>query len=95
MLTYKCLPRLKKVREAKGLSQADLAALSGYHEFTIRRAEGGVSNRKGIKAQTASELAQALGVKLDDLLPASKPTLKFTQAHTRTMNALLNYRHTR
>lgn len=60
------LPRLKDVREAKLLTQRELADAAGVHEITISRLE------RGDKAQfaTVKKLAKALKVKPEELRDA-------------------------
>ncbi len=57
--------RLRELREAKGISPEELAALSGVHAQTIRKLEGG--ERAWPRLDIAKKLARALGVTLDDL----------------------------
>ncbi len=58
------LPRTKEWREARGLSQRELAAAAGAAERTVPRVEGGAS----VTPATARKLAAALGVTVSDLL---------------------------
>jgi len=57
--------RLRELREAKGLSQDDLARLSGVARATIQSAELG---RRKPRPSTRRRLAQALGVRPEDIL---------------------------
>ncbi len=52
--------RLREMREAKGLSQLQLAEAAGIRQGTISALETGKS--KGIDFSTAEALAKALGV---------------------------------
>ena len=57
--------RIRRLREAKGLSQMALRRLSGLSPTTIYRAEvGGVVTRK-----TVAKLVGVLGCEPDELLP--------------------------
>lgn len=57
--------RLKKLREAQGMTQADLSEHSGIHRVTVARYEiGDVS----MSLENASKLAAALGVTVDELV---------------------------
>jgi transcriptional regulator with XRE-family HTH domain len=55
---------LRRVREARGLSQADLAARSGVSRWTISHLERG---RGEPHPQTTERLAEALGVEPAEL----------------------------
>ena len=52
--------RFRRVREARGLSQDDLAAKSGVYQSTISRLERGETT--GIEFDVLDKLAQALDV---------------------------------
>lgn len=58
------LGRLREFRESQGLMQRELAQLAGTSEFTVMRAENGVS----IRPNTARKLANALGLSVADLM---------------------------
>lgn len=87
MISYQSLPRLTEIRKAKGWSVQELSDRSGYSEVTIRNAEGRISTMGGVKAKTASEIAQALGVTLEDLLGRKLP--KPAQMHKSYQRRLL------
>jgi transcriptional regulator with XRE-family HTH domain len=53
------LPNLRRVRERRAWSQADLARHAGVGKNTVARLEEG---RNGAHPRTAAKLAQALGV---------------------------------
>jgi transcriptional regulator with XRE-family HTH domain len=57
---------LAKLRLSRGLSQAQLASAIGTSQPHIAKMEGGSVN---LMFDTAGRLADALGVKLDDLRP--------------------------
>jgi len=61
------LPNLRKIREAKFLTQRDLAIRSGVTEVTISRIETG---RHQATLTTARKLAEALGVEPSALVGA-------------------------
>jgi DNA-binding Xre family transcriptional regulator len=58
------LGRLHDTRKARGLSQHDLADLSGVPVITISRAENG----RGVHTTTVAKLAAALGVEPGELM---------------------------
>ncbi|HYZ91837.1 MAG TPA: XRE family transcriptional regulator [Actinomycetota bacterium] len=58
---------LRRVREQRGLSQSDIAALAGVSASAISQAEGG---QRGLALDTVLTLAEALDVPLDKLLAA-------------------------
>lgn len=87
---HKRLPRLTKIRMDRGLTRDELADLVGCCERTIERAEGSLNMKQPISTQTAVEIAQALGVELDDLL--DKPLPKPYQNLVAIQQGLLNYR---
>jgi transcriptional regulator with XRE-family HTH domain len=55
--------KLRAIREAGGLSQARLAALTGMNPATIAKIEQGV--RKDPRISTLVDLADAMGVDVD------------------------------
>lgn len=57
--------RLAEVRQAHGMTQEQLAAVSGVHRVTIARIETGASSPN---VDTLKQLADALGVLVDDLI---------------------------
>ena len=58
--------RLRACREAKGLSQRELAKLAGLRHATISEIERGV--RQWIRTDVAMKLARNLGVSVDHLI---------------------------
>lgn len=60
--------RLKQHREAAGLSQSELARLSGIKLQTIQHYEQGFRDLNGARAITVYKLANALGCTVEDLL---------------------------
>jgi transcriptional regulator with XRE-family HTH domain len=63
--------RLRACREAKGLSQRDLAKLAGIRHATISEIERGV--RQWIRTDVAMKLARNLGVSVDHLIGTWEP----------------------
>jgi transcriptional regulator with XRE-family HTH domain len=59
-----------RLREAKGWNQLDLAHASGISVGTISRLENGKNEGR---SNTVREIARALGVKAQDILPAADP----------------------
>lgn len=57
---------LKKIREAKGLTQSELAKKSGISRITINRIENG--SQKDIMVGNLNKLAVALECKVSDLI---------------------------
>ena len=57
---------LKKIREAKGLTQSELAKKSGISRITINRIENG--SQKDIMVGNLNKLAAALKCKVSDLI---------------------------
>src|SRR5215210_5642525 len=68
------LLRLKEWRESRGLMQKEVAADAGVSEYTVLRAEGGIS----IRPDTARKIAEALNVTVADLL--EEPPVPLGQA---------------
>lgn len=60
--------RIKEVREAKGVTQQALANLVGVSRPYIVDLE---KNRRGAKPETWARIAEALGVKVDELREVS------------------------
>lgn len=70
--------RIKALREARGLSQVQLADLSGLASPTVNRIENGMRAGRG---ETLKKIADALGVSTDVILsgteePYSKPSFE-------------------
>ena len=59
------LRELREIRLRRGLSQADLSAVTGVAEFTISEIESG--KRANPRPSTLRKLAQGLGVEVTDL----------------------------
>lgn len=60
--------KMKEKRRAKGLSQADLAALTGISVRVIQDYEQGARHINNAKAMTVYKIATALGCTIEDLL---------------------------
>ena len=60
---------VKRLREAKGWTQAELSAASGVGRITISRLESGVL--KETSAGTLMKLANALGCTMNDIVSIS------------------------
>ena len=69
MITEKFGRNVRKVRLLSGLSQAQLAALSGLHRTYIGSVERGERN---ITLVNAEKIASAMGKSLEDLLAESE-----------------------
>lgn len=59
-----CAMNLRRIREARGLKQADLGELIGKDKSTISRAE---AMHPTARLETYMQCAEALGVTLEDL----------------------------
>lgn len=59
------LPNLRRLREAKFLTQQELAEKAEIHKVTIARLEGGKAQAE---FRTTRKLAEALGVAPEELL---------------------------
>ena len=66
----KALPecRLKKLRESRGLSQTELAKISGVSLRSIQMYEQRVNNIDKAQAQTIYKLSRVIGCSMEDLL---------------------------
>ena len=62
--------KLRELREARGLTQGQLAVKSGVGQSHISRLEAG--QRPNAKVSTVARLAHALGVGIDDLLASPR-----------------------
>ena len=60
--------RLKKLRESRGLSQSELAAVSGVGLRSIQMYEQRVNDIDKAQAQTVYKLSRAIGCNMEDLL---------------------------
>lgn len=67
------LRELREIRLRRGLSQADLSAMTGVAEFTISEIESG--KRTNPRPSTLRKLAQALEVEVADLYGSSERPL--------------------
>jgi transcriptional regulator with XRE-family HTH domain len=63
------IPKLREMRELQGLTQKDLADVSGVSVRSIAGYEGGAS----VRPNTARKLATALDVKVADLVEVAPP----------------------
>lgn len=63
---------LKKLREAAGLSQNELARKTGYSPQFIQKIEQGKA--KSLTLEAAAKFCEALGCKPGDLLEEGNPT---------------------
>jgi len=59
---------LREARKARGLSQIALAELAGIHPRQIQKIEAGEILLQNITLGTASRLAAALGIPVEELL---------------------------
>ena len=62
------MSKLKKIREAVGLSQNKLATLSGVSNRMIQHYEQGVKDINKAQVGTVYKLAKALGVNMEDII---------------------------
>lgn len=63
---------LSETRKKKGLSQAELARITGISLRTIQSYESGVRDINKASAQTVYLLAQALGTSIENLLHSER-----------------------
>ena len=66
------MTKLKEVRQAKGLTQKQLAEVTGNSLRTLQHYEQGSKDLNQAAATTVYGLAKALGVKIEDLLEIEK-----------------------
>lgn len=59
---------VKMYRKKQGLTQTDLANLAGLNIRQIQKIENGESKTENITLKTMQAIAQALNVKIDDLI---------------------------
>lgn len=59
---------LKELRRERGLTQFQLAKLSGVNSRQIQRVENGESEMGNVTLKNALALAKALGVAVEDLM---------------------------
>lgn len=67
------VPALRRLRNAAGLTQNQLAQASGVNARQIRRVESGDSDAANLTLQNALALAAALGVRPEELIDAPAP----------------------
>ena len=60
--------KLKQIREARGLSQSELATLSGVKKRSVQLYEQRVNDIDRAQAHTLLKLASVLGCDVEDLL---------------------------
>jgi transcriptional regulator with XRE-family HTH domain len=65
--------RLPRVRDARGMSQREVAAAAGMHRTALGSVEHG---RRGIQLGEAALLCEALGVPLADMLSSDPLVLR-------------------
>ncbi len=63
------LPRLRELRQSRGLSQKELADVAGVSSGTVYRLENGL---RGAYPGTVRKLANALSVSPEDLLSSKR-----------------------
>ena len=66
------MSKLKEVRQAKGLTQKQLAEATGNSLRTLQHYEQGSKDPNQAAAITVYGLAKALGVRIEDLLEIEK-----------------------
>ena len=64
------LPRLREIRQSRGLSQRDLAGLAGVSAGTVYRLE---NQLRGAYPVTTRKLSSALGVSVEELARGRRP----------------------
>ena len=60
--------KIQKIRKARGLSQRQLAEASGVNVRVLQHYEQGFKDINKAAAETVKALADALGVRMEDLL---------------------------
>lgn len=60
--------KLKQIREAAGITQAELAKLTGISVRVIQNYEQGTRDLNGARAITVYQISKALGCTVEDLL---------------------------
>lgn len=77
------IPALRRLREAAGMAQNQLAQASGVNARQIRRVESGDSDAANLTLRNALALAAALGVRPEELMDAPPPrrNRKMTNPH--------------
>lgn len=69
MMNTENLAPLAHYRKERGLTQKQLAAISGVNSRQIQRIEAGDSKAENLTLKNALALANALGIKPEDLIP--------------------------
>lgn len=64
---------LARIRQAKGLSQRDLAEMIGVNQSTIQRAE---QSHPSAKLSTYQACADALGIQLEEIFTAERSDIE-------------------
>lgn len=59
---------LKEIRQRKGYSQIEVAEKVGISHMTYNRLENDIERRRSVKAETIKDIAEMLGVKMEDIL---------------------------
>jgi transcriptional regulator with XRE-family HTH domain len=62
------MSKLQDLRKTAGLSQSELGEKSGVSARTVQNYEQGVNDINGISITRAKALADALGVRIEDLI---------------------------
>lgn len=60
--------KIQEIRKARGLSQRELAEASGVNVRVLQHYEQGFKDINKAAAETVKALADALGVRMEDLL---------------------------
>ena len=68
--------KLKQIREAAGITQAELAKLTGISVRVIQNYEQGTRPLNGARAITVKHIADALGCRMEDLIEEQKKRAK-------------------
>jgi transcriptional regulator with XRE-family HTH domain len=75
-------PNVKKIIDARNMSQADLGRLAGMTKQTIN---SGTSRKLAPRIDTAFRVSQALNVSLDALMGAGEPEAEFLAGDERRL----------
>ncbi len=83
--------RLRKVREARGLSQSALAEQAGLDQGDISRFEAGKWGKRGVSFEKLERILPILGLQLEHTIrPLPEQTLsKELRQHLQALSALL------
>lgn len=71
--------KLQKKRVEKGLSQAELSALSGISQRTISSYEQNLRNIKCAKLETLCSFCRALDCKIEDIIDDKELIIRFNK----------------